>query len=126
METIDDDSIVGSMTHILNDYKLGGGYLDGDSKEIWQQLQTSINNFGNNKHWKSPIPICEMKEEYPNVLTGGQHTWLLNQLDNLGEDWLSLVRNVISRGKYSDWEQNELNELRKLVKTKKNDFKKII
>jgi|TARA_B110000259_G_scaffold20996_1_gene21741 hypothetical protein len=117
METIDDDSIVGSMTHILNDYKLGGGYLDGDSKEIWQQLQTSINNFGNNK---------QMKEEYPNVLTGGQHTWLLNQLDNLGEDWLSLVRNVISRGKYSDWEQNELNELRKLVKTKKNDFKKII
>lgn len=117
METIDDDSIVGSMTHILNDYKLGGGYLDGDSKEIWQQLQTSINNFGNNK---------QMKEEYPNVLTGGQHTWLLNQLDNLGEDWLSLVRNVLARGKYSDWEQNELNELRKLVKTKKNDFKKII
>ena len=113
METIDDDSIVGSMTHILNDYKLGGGYLDGDSKEIWQQLQTSINNFGNNK---------QMKEEYPNVLTGGQHTWLLNQLDNLGEDWLSLVRNVLARGKYSDWEQNEL---RKLVKTKKMTLRKL-
>ena len=117
METIDDDSIVGSMTHILNDYKLGGGYLDGDSKEIWQQLQTSINNFGNNK---------QMKEEYTNLLTSKQDEFLTNQLDRLGEDWLSLVRNVLARGKYSDWEQNELNELRKLVKTKKNDFKKII
>jgi hypothetical protein len=117
METIDDDSIVGSMTHILNDYKVGGGYLDGDSKEIWQQLQISINNFGNNK---------QMKDEYTNLLTSKQDEFLTNQLDRLGEDWLSLVRNVLARGKYSDWEQNELNELGRLVKGKKNTIDNII
>ena len=110
METIDDDSIVGSMTHILNDYKSGGGYLDGDSKEIWQQLQTSINNFGNN----IPTP----PDEYPNVLTNEHRIWLLDHLTRLGEetsDSMSIVQDVIRRGKYSDWEQNELNEMRKIM-----------
>jgi hypothetical protein len=51
---------------------------------------------------------------------------LTNQLDRLGEDWLSLVRNVLARGKYSDWEQNELNELGRLVKGKKNTIDNII
>lgn len=67
-----------------------------------------------------------MKEEYKHLLTSKQDEFLTNQLDRLGEDWLSLVRNVLSRGKYSDWEQNELNELGRLVKGKKNTIDNII
>ena len=113
METIDDDSIVGSMTRILTDYKSGGGYLDGDSKEIWQQLQTSINNFGNNIHTPTP------PDEYPNVLTNEHRIWLLDHLTRLEEeqtsDSMSIAHDVIRRGRYSDWEQNELNEMRKIM-----------
>lgn len=67
-----------------------------------------------------------MKEEYKHLLTSKQDEFLTNQLDRLGEDWLSLVRNVLARGKYSDWEQNELNELGRLVKGKKNTIDNII
>ena len=67
-----------------------------------------------------------MKEEYTNLLTSKQDEFLTNQLDRLGKDWLSLVRNVLARGKYSDWEQNELNELGRLVKGKKNTIDNII
>ena len=47
-----------------------------------------------------------MKEEYNNLLTSEQHTWLLNQLGRLGDDWVNLVRNVISRGRYSNYKSN--------------------
>ena len=67
-----------------------------------------------------------MKEEYRFLLARHQKIWLTNQLDRLGEDWLSLVRNVLARRKYSDWEQNELNELGRLVKGKKNTIDNII
>ncbi len=67
-----------------------------------------------------------MKDEYTHLLTSKQDEFLTNQLDRLGEDWLSLVRNVLARGKYSDWEQNELNELGRLVKGKKNTIDNII
>ena len=67
-----------------------------------------------------------MKDEYTNLLTSKQDEFLTNQLDRLGEDWLSLVRNVLARGYYSGWEQNELNELGRLVKGKKNTIDNII
>ena len=67
-----------------------------------------------------------MKEEYNNLLTSEQHTWLLNQLGRLGDDWVNLVRNVISRGIYSNYESNQLNELGRLVKGKKNTIDNII
>jgi len=67
-----------------------------------------------------------MKEEYNNLLTSEQHTWLLNQLGRLGDDWVNLVRNVISRGRYSNYESNQLNELGRLVKGKKNTIDNII
>ena len=38
-----------------------------------------------------------MKEEYRHLLTSKQYEFLTNQLDRLGEDWLSLVRNVLAR-----------------------------
>jgi hypothetical protein len=107
------------MTHILNDYKSGGGYLDGDSKEIWQQLQTSINNFGNNIATPSiGQRLDEVERAYPNVLTMKHRIWLETHLTRLGEETsssMSIAHDVIRRGRYSDWEQNELNEMRKIM-----------
>jgi len=47
-----------------------------------------------------------MKEEYKHLLTSKQDEFLTNQLDRLGEDWLSLVRNVLARGKYYSTNRN--------------------
>ena len=67
-----------------------------------------------------------MKEEYNNLLTSEQHTWLLNQLGRLGDHWVKLARNVIAGGRYSNYEAIELNELGRLVKGKKNTIDNII
>jgi hypothetical protein len=61
-----------------------------------------------------------MKEEYNNLLTSEQHTWLLNQLGRLGDHWVKLARTVITRGKYSNYEAIELNEMGRLVKKSYN------
>lgn len=61
-----------------------------------------------------------MKEEYKYILTLTQKQWLLNQLRRLENEWQYLVEEVIIRGKYSDYEKGLLNELGRLVKTKKN------
>jgi len=44
----------------------------------------------------------------------------------LGDHWVKLARNVISRGRYSNYEAIELNELGRLVKGKKNTIDNII
>ena len=67
-----------------------------------------------------------MKEEYTNLLTTKQLEFLANQLHRLGDYWITLVRTVIKRGKYSDYEAIELNELGRLVKGKKNTIDNII
>jgi hypothetical protein len=61
-----------------------------------------------------------MKEEYRFLLTGTQKIWLRNQLHRLEGFWLNLANEVIGRGKYSEIERYQLNELGRLVKTKKN------
>ena len=61
-----------------------------------------------------------MKEEYRFLLTGTQKIWLGNQVHRLGSFWLQLATEVIRRGKYSEIERYQLNELGRLVKTKKN------
>jgi phosphodiesterase/alkaline phosphatase D-like protein len=61
-----------------------------------------------------------MKEEYRYMLTLKQKQWLHNQLRRLENEWQYLVEEVILRGKYSDYEKGLLNELGRLVKTKKN------
>ena len=61
-----------------------------------------------------------MKEEYRYMLTLKQKQWLHNQLRRLENEWQYLVEEVIHRGKYSDYEKGLLNELGRLVKTKKN------
>jgi len=61
-----------------------------------------------------------MKEEYKYILTPTQKQWLHNQLRRLENEWQYLVEEVIIRGKYSDYEKGLLNELGRLVKTKKN------
>ena len=61
-----------------------------------------------------------MKEEYKYLLTGTQKIWLGNQLHRLEGFWLQLTNNVLSRGKYSQHERYQLNELGRLVKGKKN------
>ena len=61
-----------------------------------------------------------MKEEYRFLLTGTQKIWLHNQLHRLEGFWLNLANEVILRGKYSSIEQFQLNELARLVRTKKN------
>jgi hypothetical protein len=67
-----------------------------------------------------------MKEEYTNLLTTKQLEFLENQLHRLGDYWVTRVRTVIKRGKYSDYEAIELNELGRLVKGKKNTIDNII
>ena len=54
------------------------------------------------------------------MLTLKQKQWLHNQLRRLENEWQYLVEEVILRGKYSDYEKGLLNELGRLVKTKKN------
>jgi hypothetical protein len=61
-----------------------------------------------------------MKEEYRFLLTGTQKIWLHNQLQRLENEWQFLALEVWFRGKYSDFERGQLNELGRLVKTKKN------
>ena len=61
-----------------------------------------------------------MKEEYRFLLTGTQKIWLHNQLHRLEGFWLNLSNEVILRGKYSEIERYQLNELGRLVRTKKN------
>jgi phosphodiesterase/alkaline phosphatase D-like protein len=61
-----------------------------------------------------------MKEEYKYILTLKQKQWLHNQLRRVENEWQYLVEEVILRGKYSDYEKGLLNELGRLVKTKKN------
>ena len=67
-----------------------------------------------------------MKEEYTNLLTTKQLEFLENQLHRLGDHWIKLVRTVMKRGKYSNYEAIELNELGRLVKGKKNTIDNII
>ena len=67
-----------------------------------------------------------MKEEYKYMLTLKQKQWLHNQLQRVENEWKSLVEEVILRGKYSDYQRGLLNELGRLVKTKKNTIDNII
>ena len=67
-----------------------------------------------------------MKEEYKHLLTDKQKVWLESQLHRLEGGWKVLVTNVTNRGKYSTHESIELNELGRLVKTKKNTIDNII
>jgi hypothetical protein len=114
METIDENGIVGSMTHILNDYKSGGGYLDGDSKEIWQQLQTSINNFGNN----IPTP----PNNTPIILLKQQTKMLEDVLTTLNPEvyshTLQTITNILKQGYYEVGDKQQLNEIRDMYQTK--------
>ena len=61
-----------------------------------------------------------MKEEYRFLLTGTQKIWLHNQLQRLENEWQYLALEVRHRGKYSDFEREQLNELGRLVRNKKN------
>ena len=61
-----------------------------------------------------------MKEEYKHLLTDRQKLWLESQHHRLENEWQYLVEEVILRGKYSDYEKGLLNELGRLVRTKKN------
>jgi hypothetical protein len=61
-----------------------------------------------------------MKEEYRWILAAHQKLWLQNQQHRLEGFWLNLANEVIGRGKYSEIERYQLNELGRLVKTKKN------
>ena len=61
-----------------------------------------------------------MKEEYRFLLTDRQKLWLECQLHRLEGFWLNLSNEVILRGKYSEIERYQLNELGRLVRTKKN------
>ena len=112
METIDENGIVGSMTHILNDYKSGGGYLDGDSKEIWQQLQTSINNFGNN----IPTP----PDNTPIILLKQQTKMLEDVLTTLNPKLKNYetITNILRQGYYEVEDKEQLNEIRNMYQTK--------
>lgn len=67
-----------------------------------------------------------MKEEYTNLLTSKQLEFLANQLHRLGDHWVTLARNVMTRGRYSNYEAIELNELGRLVKGKKGTIDNII
>ena len=67
-----------------------------------------------------------MKEEYTNLLTSKQLEFLANQLHRLGDQWVTLARNVMTRGRYSNYEAIELNELGRLVKGKKGTIDNII
>ena len=60
-----------------------------------------------------------MKEEYTNLLTSKQLEFLANQLHRLGNQWVILARTVMTRGRYSNYEAIELNELGRLVKGKR-------
>lgn len=61
-----------------------------------------------------------MKEEYRHLLTDKQRLWLESQVHRLRGDWNALSTNVMNRGKYSNHERTQLNELGRLVRTKKN------
>ena len=68
-----------------------------------------------------------MKEEYRHLLTDRQRLWLESQTHRLRGDWgETLVTNVMNRGKYSNHERIQLNELGRLVRTKKNTIDNII
>ncbi len=67
-----------------------------------------------------------MKEEYKHLLTDKQRLWLESQGHRLRGDWNALATNVLNRGKYSNHERTQLNELGRLVRTKKNTIDNII
>ena len=67
-----------------------------------------------------------MKEEYRHLLTDRQRLWLECQGHRLRGDWNALATNVLNRGKYSNHERTQLNELGRLVRTKKNTIDNII
>ena len=70
--------------------------------------------------------VYQMKEEYKHLLTDRQKLWLECQGHRLRGDWNALATNVMNRGKYSNHERNQLNELGRLVRTKKNTIDNII
>lgn len=57
---------------------------------------------------------------YIHLLTDKQRLWLECQGHRLRGDWNTLATNVMNRGKYSNHERTQLNELGRLVRTKKN------
>ena len=67
-----------------------------------------------------------MKEEYRFLLTDRQKLWLESQHHRLENEWQYLALEVRHRGKYSDFERGQLNELARLVRTKKNTIDNII
>ncbi len=67
-----------------------------------------------------------MKEEYRHLLTDRQRLWLECQGQRLRGDWNALATNVMNRGKYSNHERIQLNELARLVRSRKNTIDTII
>jgi hypothetical protein len=67
-----------------------------------------------------------MREEYRWVLSDRQRLWLESKTHILRGDWNALATNVLNRGKYSNHERTQLNELGRLVRTKKNTIDNII
>ncbi len=67
-----------------------------------------------------------MKEEYRWVLSHRQKLWLESQHHRLENEWQYLALEVRHRGKYSNFERGQLNELGRLVRNKKNTIDNII
>ncbi len=70
--------------------------------------------------------VYQMKEEYRWILSDRQRLWLEAKTHILRGDWNALATNVLNRGKYSNHERTQLNELGRLVRTKKNTIDNII
>jgi|14_taG_2_1085336.scaffolds.fasta_scaffold10540_4 hypothetical protein len=60
-----------------------------------------------------------MKEEYRWILSNRQRLWLESKTHRLRGDWNALATNVLNRGKYSNHERKQLNELGRLFITTK-------
>ncbi len=67
-----------------------------------------------------------MKEEYRHLLTDRQRLWLECQSQRFRGDWNALAEKVTNRGKYSNHERIQLNELARLVRSRKNTIDTII
>jgi len=61
-----------------------------------------------------------MLEEYRNTLTMKQIFWLENVIEGKSEFWVTLIKEVIRRGRYSESQRILLNEMGQLVRTQKN------
>ena len=103
METEDN---VYTMEQVAKTYKKYGGQ-GKDGREIWDELQTSINNFGNNGNNPKSSKI---------FLLEGQTEMLLLTLgfnSHITSEEVAMLHQIIADGYYMEEDRELLNEIRR-------------